>query len=123
MSQTERRKDERLPFRRPSEGALLLKTSNAVFPIHEIKDISNSGISIHIEHDIGIASKVVIEYATAKMKIEVNGAVAWCVPIQRPTNQPSDKPGFSLGIELLSPMLFFAMWGQSNAQAAIQPVT
>ena len=110
MTRTELRKAERRPFDRRPNGLLFLKTASTTYPIHEIKDISSSGISVHLGASLSAPSQVVIEYVAAELKIQVNGTVAWCVPRQGVADPASDADGYTLGIELLSPMLLLAMF-------------
>jgi hypothetical protein len=109
MSQIELRKEERRPFVRRPNGLLLLKTFSATYPINEIRDISNSGISVHLEESIAAPSEVTIEYVAGEIKVQVKGMVAWCMPRPAPADQSADAGGFTLGIELLSPMLLLAI--------------
>jgi len=110
MTRTELRKTERRPFDRRPNGQLFLKTASTTYPIHEIKDISSSGISVHLGMCLSSPSQVAIEYVAAEIKMQVNGTVAWCVPRQDVAGPVSGAGGYTVGIELLSPMLLLAMF-------------
>ncbi|MEI8169959.1 MAG: PilZ domain-containing protein [Rhodoferax sp.] len=109
MIKIEQRNLERFPIELQPDGVVVLRTTDARHPIHVIRDISNSGISFYLSHSVVESSRVAIEYADPKVKIEVYGRVAWCKPRTEGTQEDLDKAMFVMGVELLSPMMLFAM--------------
>lgn len=92
---------------------MTLKTASGDQSVHEVKNISRSGISVHIEHGVPAATRVAVEYADTAIRLQVNGTVAWCQQRQATAPAHSDSGGYDLGIELASPMLFRAIYEQS----------
>ena len=109
MNRVEQRNVERFPISLQPDGQVVLRTPETRFQINEIKDISNSGISFYLNQSVAVSSKVAIEYADPKVKIEVYGRVAWCIP--RPADSYDVQKGamFVMGVELLSPMMLYAV--------------
>jgi len=106
-----RREERRQPVRRP-KGTVTLKTSLGDHSVDDIRNISKSGISVHIEQMIPSHSPVSIEYVDEGFRLQVKGTVAWCVPRHASAPEHSDSGGYVLGIELLSPMLFRAIYDE-----------
>jgi hypothetical protein len=77
--------------------------------IERLRDISNSGISFSLNHQVPTSEKISIEYSDHHIKLEVFGRVAWCsktdsLPLATPL------PGkYLVGVELMSPMMLFAV--------------
>jgi hypothetical protein len=113
IDRVELRKEQRHePIRRP-RGAVTLKTASGDQSVHEVKNISRSGISVHVEHAVAAAAKVAVEYADPAIRLQVNGTVAWCLQRQASAPAHSASGGYDLGIELASPMLFRAIYEES----------
>jgi hypothetical protein len=109
MTRIEQRRLDRYPLQRQPDGKLRLRTADGRHAIVEIRDISDFGISFYLEDSLDVSAKVAIEYADPKLKLEVYGRVAWCAA--RPVGAEEDPPsrGFVLGVELISPMMLFAV--------------
>jgi hypothetical protein len=109
MTRIEQRRLDRYPLERQPDGKVSLRTPDARHAIQEIRDISDFGISFYLDHSVDVSAKVSIEYADPKMKLEVYGRVAWCAARPLTTGEESTAQGFVLGVELITPMMLFAM--------------
>ena len=105
MTRIEQREHERFPLDRQPDAELFLRTATAHHPIRVVRDVSNSGIRVVVEQNLSVAERVAIEYCDPKLKLEVNGIVAWCAP-----REEAAAPGdYDVGIELFSPMMLAAV--------------
>jgi hypothetical protein len=114
MTRIEQRSLERYTLKGKPDGDVFLCTKGAKYQIHEISDISNSGIRFNLDHSVPSSSQVSIEYSDNTVKIEVYGRVAWCVPRKPSDDQRDDVSGFVVGVQLLSPMTLFAVLQQKT---------
>jgi hypothetical protein len=53
--------------------------------------------------------KISVQYADSKVKIEVFGRVAWCNEMQTLDLNPPLAGKYLLGVELLSPLMLYAV--------------
>ena len=103
MTVTEQRKLQRYPLEhRLHDSTVMLRIADTNYAIRHIRDISDSGISFYLDEDLTVSSKVTIEYADPKVSIDVYGRVAWCA-------KRTDGEGYAMGVELLSPLMLYAM--------------
>ncbi len=107
MPKINQRKLDRYPLERQPNARVALRADTVRYRIDQIRDISDSGISFYLEHPVAESVSVAIEYADPKLKIEVYGRVAWC--LQRQDAGPDAAASFVIGVELLSPMMLFAV--------------
>lgn len=90
-------------------GALTLINKGQRIQIDKLRDISNSGISFSLQQQLAVSERISIEYADAKVKIEVFGRVAWCQNTQTQPTAGAQKGQYLMGVELLSPMMLYAV--------------
>jgi hypothetical protein len=90
-------------------GALTLLLRGQRIVIERLRDISNSGISFSLAQAVAVSEKISIEYADPKVKLEVFGRVAWCSQAHSPKDPAANGVGYLLGVELLSPMMLYAV--------------
>lgn len=90
-------------------GAVTLVLRGQRIAIDRLRDISNSGISFSLKQAVAVSEKISIEYADSHVKLEVFGRVAWCSQTHRPDEPPTQGPDYLMGVELLSPMMLFAV--------------
>jgi hypothetical protein len=109
MVRSEQRSLERFTLKVKPDGDVFLCTGGEKHQIDEIYDISDSGIRFNLDHSVPLSSQVTIEYCDKKLKIEVYGRVAWCVPRKSLDKQIDGLNGFVLGVQLLSPRTLFAL--------------
>jgi len=103
MNQINQRKPQRFPLDKlPHDAVVMVRSQSSVQPVHQIRDISDSGISFYVDDALDVSARITIEYSDHSMKIEVYGRVAWC-------SRRTELPGFATGIELLSPMMLYAV--------------
>ena len=96
-----------VPQLRPD--ALTLLADGHVYKLDGLKDISESGIRCELSAGLPVNASVAIQYKDAKVQLAVHGRVAWCKKTQD-TDQPGGMPEkFLMGVELLSPMILFAV--------------
>ena len=109
MISTEKRQLPRLVPGEVSRGTLILNHAGKSTIIESVRDISNSGMSLSINEAVAISQKVSVQYAAFGVSMEVFGRVAWCSEAVGP-DLPSEHPGtYLMGVELMSPMMLFAM--------------
>jgi hypothetical protein len=100
---TNQRKLQRYPLEhRQHDSVVMLRLADTHHPIRHIRDISDSGISFYLDEEVAASAQVTIEYSDPKVKIDVYGRVVWCA--KRP-----DDDGYVMGVELLSPLMLYAM--------------
>ena len=103
MNQTNQRRPQRFPLDKlPHDAVVMVRSKSSLQPVHQIRDISDSGISFYVDEPLDVSARITIEYTDHSMKIEVYGRVAWC-------SRRTELPGFATGIELLSPMMLYAV--------------
>jgi len=109
MNIPEKRQLPRLVPGEVPRGTLILNHDGKSTIIESVRDISNSGMSLSINELTPISTKVSVQYAGSGVNMEVFGRVAWCNTTQ--SVEPDSKhPGkFLMGVELMSPMMLFAM--------------
>ena len=108
----EKRRQERYAFERQPEGKLYLTTGDLRQRVG-INDMSSSGVSLFLDHEITVPSRVRVEYSDSKMRVEAYGTATWCRP--RNSEETGESPiavagNFNVGIELVSPMLLLSMF-------------
>jgi hypothetical protein len=108
-----------LPRALPGEvprGALTLLHGRERIIIERLRDISDSGISFSLAQAVGVSEKISIEYADPKVKLEVFGRVAWCSQAHRAQDAAPSGANYLLGVELLSPMMLYAVLPKAKAK-------
>lgn len=76
--------------------------------IERLRDISQSGLSFFINQPIAVSEKIAIAYSDAHVNVEVFGRVAWCKRTQL-SDDASMAGSYLMGVELLSPMMLYAV--------------
>jgi hypothetical protein len=110
MADFNNRREVRYPLEHQPTGQLFLRSPTGRFQIKEIRDISSGGISTYLDRAVPASAKVAIEYADGKVRVEVNGTVAWCSEREEgKTHQEQRIDRFVLGIQLLSPLMLYMM--------------
>jgi hypothetical protein len=105
----EKRLLSRIPLGEVPRGAVALMLHGRRIPIEQLRDISNSGISFSLNQPVAVSEKIAIEYADAKVKLEVFGRVAWCSQANPAHADAPAGAAYLMGVELLSPMMLFAV--------------
>ena len=90
-------------------GALALMLHGQRIAINQLRDISDAGISFSLQQAVAVSEKISIEYTDAHVKLEVFGRVAWCSQTHDKQDPASTGSDYLLGVELLSPMMLFAV--------------
>lgn len=109
MSGIEQRKLERFALPRHPAGIVILRTSNNWHPIHEIRDMSEVGMSFYLERELELSSQIAIEYAHADTRVEVYGRVAWCNQRKALGDDAMLADDYVMGVELLNPSMLYAL--------------
>jgi hypothetical protein len=109
MQFPEKRLVPRIAVTKLPPDTLTLISNGLHFKLDELKDISESGIRCEISQSLPVSAKVAIQYTDAKVQIAVHGRVAWCRPSQPSTHSEGTLGAYLMGIELLSPMILFAV--------------
>ncbi len=103
------RKQERYRLLRQPAAALYIRAGRSFSEAMAIKDVSSGGVSVYLDHDLAVGSKVAVEYSAPHLTVNVNGMVIWCR-----ARQESDEDAkyatdaYVLGIELFSPMILLS---------------
>lgn len=113
MSQIEKRKHKRIALRDGLKGTLGLRVAERHYPVAMVKDVSSHGVNIAVGEDVPERTRVTIEFADAKLRLDVYGIVAWCARGTPERTDMADPDGFILGIELFSPTLLTAVLGEA----------
>jgi hypothetical protein len=108
MNQFEKRQLPRLPVVDVPRGALTLIHGGRRIVMLDLRDISDTGISFSLNEQMQVLEKISVEYADAKVKIEVFGRVAWCNETQTLDLKIPFIGKYLLGVELLSPLMLYA---------------
>ncbi|MCX7057882.1 MAG: PilZ domain-containing protein [Pseudomonadota bacterium] len=103
------RRQQRYRLLRQPDATLYVRTGWLRATAMAIKDVSNGGVSVYLERELAIASRVSIEYAAPNLTLNVNGVVAWC-RARQDTDIDTTHQGdaYILGIELFSPMMLLS---------------
>jgi hypothetical protein len=110
MNHTEKRILPRILLGEVPRGSVALVFHGHRIVIESLRDISNSGISFSLNHQVPVSEKISIEYADTHVKLEVFGRVAWCSKSDARTMSETLHPGnYLMGVELMSPMMLFAV--------------
>jgi PilZ domain len=109
MKNSEKRLLPRVPLGDVPHGSLTLVCRTRRLVIERLRDISNSGISFSLSQAVQKSEQISIEYVDSKVKLEVFGRVAWCSATTQAPQLPHHAPHYLLGVELLSPMMLFAV--------------
>jgi len=109
MNKPEKRQLPRLVPGEVQRGTLILNNKGKSTIIESVRDISNSGMSLSINELTPVNERVSVQYAGSGVNMEVFGRVAWCNTTQAIEPDSSHPGKFLMGVELLSPMMLFAM--------------
>lgn len=109
MQDSEKRLLPRVPLGDVTQGSLTLVCRTRRLAIERLRDISNSGISFSLSQAVQESEQISIEYVDSKVKLEVFGRVAWCSPTPQAQQSPDHANRYLLGVELLSPMMLYAV--------------
>jgi PilZ domain len=90
-------------------GALTLMLGGQRIVIERLRDISNSGISFSLKQHVNVSERIAISYNDPSVKLEVFGRVAWCSQTRSPQDQHPWSGEYLMGVELLSPMMLYAV--------------
>jgi hypothetical protein len=96
-----------VPQLRPD--ALTLIADGQGYKLDGLKDISESGIRCELSVSLPVSASVAIQYKDAKVQLAVHGRVAWCKKTQETDQPEGTSERFMMGVELLSPMILFAV--------------
>lgn len=109
MSRPEQRRIPRQTLPRHPSGVIVLRLAHEWHPIHEVRDISDVGISFYLERDIPVSSEVAIEYSHNDTKVEVYGRVAWSKRRGELAPQAPRGDDYVMGVELVNPTMLYAL--------------
>ena len=109
MHQSEKRLLPRILLGNVPRGSVTLVCSAGRIVIERLRDISNSGISFSLHQSVDVSEHISIEYKDPKVKLEVFGRVAWCSQSHGTELAPGHANDYLMGVELLSPMMLYAV--------------
>jgi hypothetical protein len=109
MQHSEKRLLPRILLGEVPRGALTLMLGSQRIMIDRLRDISDSGISFSLKQHVNVSERIAIAYSDVVVKLEVFGRVAWCSQPRSPQDQFLAKGDYLMGVELLSPMMLYAV--------------
>lgn len=109
MHQSEKRLVPRIAVPQLRPDTLTLIANSHTYKLDGLKDISESGIRCELSVGLPVSASVAIQYKDAKVQLAVNGRVAWCKKTQDTEQTVVGPDKFMMGVELLSPMILFAV--------------
>jgi hypothetical protein len=109
MHTSEKRLLSRIPLGEVPRGAVALLRGGQRIEIDRLRDISHSGISFSLHQALAVSEQIAIAYADTHVKVEVFGRVAWCSQTQAAEADPQHGARYLMGVELLSPMMLYAV--------------
>ena len=109
MKTPEKRLLARLPLGQVPRGTLKLQCMGGLFPILDLKDMSDTGISFTLNEHVPMQNRIALQYADEKMQLEVFGRVVWCKEVRELALTSPLLGKYLLGVELLSPMMLYAV--------------
>lgn len=109
MLSSEKRLLPRIPLGQVPRGSLTLIRHGQRILVESLRDISSSGISFSLQQPVNVSEPISIEYTDAKVKLEVFGRVAWCSQTHPGSSDLAQDSDYLLGVELLSPMMLYAV--------------
>jgi hypothetical protein len=112
MHYSEKRLVPRIAVSKLPPNTLTLLSDGLEFKLDSLKDISESGIRCEIGHSLPVSAKVAIQYSDSKVQIAVHGRVAWCRQTLDKEKTGETHGAYMMGVELLSPMILFAVLPQ-----------
>jgi hypothetical protein len=112
MHHSEKRIATRMAIPQMSPDALTLIADGREFKLIGLKDISESGLRCELSHSFPVNASVAIQYKDSKVQLAVHGRVAWCKKTRDNPQAENAQETFMMGVELLSPMILFAMFPQ-----------
>lgn len=104
--QQEKRKLPRYRVDQQAAYKLFIRTETGLrLAVSGINDISASGISILLSHQLAPGAKITVEYRDPSVSLQVYGMVMWCKPSA--TSKPESKAEtlYLAGLELHSSSL------------------
>jgi hypothetical protein len=110
MNHAEKRILPRILLGEVPRGSISLVLHGHRIVIESLRDISNSGISFSLNQQVAVSEKISVEYSDPQVKLEVFGRVAWCSKTDlRNAAEPLHPGNYLMGVELMSPMMLFAV--------------
>lgn len=109
MNALEKRLLPRIMLGEVPRGAVALVLHGQHIAIDQLRDISDAGISFSLHQSVAVSEKISIAYTDAHVKLEVFGRVAWCSQTHDQQQTASNGSVYLMGVELLSPMMLFAV--------------
>ena len=113
MTRTEKRLQQRYRLARHPEGRVLLRSAGIDCVILGIRDVSNQGLSVHLDRSLAVPAPVEIEYRAPRLALTLNGVVVWCRE-----NADTETGGFMIGVELFCPQILLVAFRDVLAPSA-----
>ena len=105
----DQRRQERYRLLRQPDSPLYIRTPMLRSAAMAVKDVSSGGVSVYLERDVPILSRVSIEFPAPAIQIEVQGVVIWCRPRhEADIDARHELNAYVLGIELFSPLMLLS---------------
>ena len=99
MDTKEQRSETRLAITQKPKGMLFLHVRGECLPVHSIRDISQTGVSLIFDYDINKGDHVAVEYKDRNNEVKVSGIVAW----KNQSDIMKSQGKLLLGISMFSP--------------------
>lgn len=107
VERKEQRVELRIRLEKQPEGKLFLHVRDECLPVLSIRDVSQNGISLLLDRDVGNAVQVTLEYRHRDIDVKVTGTIIWDRPAQANESPAITANGKAhvLGVSLVSPYL------------------
>jgi hypothetical protein len=95
----------------PENGrlAVVLRAPCGRYPVHEIGNMSDSGVRFCVRQPLEVSTRVAIEYSDSDTRIEMYGRVASCQAESKNTGSLAALDSYVLNIQMLSPSVLYAL--------------
>jgi hypothetical protein len=103
----EQRVELRIRLEKQPDGKLFLHVRDQCLPVISIRDVSQTGMSLLLDRDVGDAVNVTLEYRHRDIDVKVTGTIIWDRPANADESPAVTANGKAhvLGVSLVSPHL------------------
>ncbi len=104
MDIKEQRREPRFLLTHKPKGMLFLHVHGECLPVHSIRDISQTGVSLLFDYEVNQGDHVDLEYKDRGKEVKVSGIVAWQ---SQPGSQTSEAKHL-LGVSMFNPNMLLS---------------
>jgi hypothetical protein len=103
----DKRSELRIRLSKQPEGQLFLHCGEDCLPVRSIRDVSQSGMSLLLDRELGDTVQVALEYRHRDIDVKVTGTIIWDRPANADESPAVTANGRAhvIGVNLVSPHL------------------